>query len=84
MALRMMGSFLRHLGGCPSNELEDLLMAAINANQDDKTGALTVIDDYFSGDETFEGPEYKRALLQLLGLLWPNLAHLLGGPQVEQ
>lgn len=66
------------------NELEDLLMAAINANQDDKTGALTVIDDYFSGDETFEGPEYKRALLQLLGLLWPNLAHLLGGPQVEQ
>jgi hypothetical protein len=66
------------------DELEDLLLAAIDANQDDKTGALTVIDDYFSGDETFEGPEYIRALLRLLGLLWPNLADLLGGPPVEQ
>lgn len=66
------------------DELEDLLMAAIDANRDDKTGSLTVIDEYFAGDETFEGSEYKRALLRLLGLLWPNLADLLGGTPVEQ
>jgi len=66
------------------DELEDLLMAAIDANQGDESGALAVIDEYFAGDETFEGPEYKRALLRLLGLLWPNLADLLGGRPVEQ
>lgn len=65
-------------------ELEDLLMAAIDANQSDESGALAVIDEYFAGDETFEGTEYKRSLLRLLGLLWPCLADLLGGAPVEQ
>ena len=59
------------------DELEDLLMAAIDANQSDESGALAEIDAYFAGDETFEGSEYRRALLRLLGLLWPNLADLL-------
>ncbi len=66
------------------DELEDLLMAAIDAHQGDESGALAEIDEYFAGDETFEGPDYRRALLRLLGLLWPNLAELLGGPLAEQ
>ena len=66
------------------DELEDLLMAAIDANQGGESGALGEIDEYFAGDETFEGTEYQRALLRLLGLLWPCVADLLGGPPVEQ
>lgn len=66
------------------DELEDLLMAAIDAHQGDESGALAEIDEYFAGDGTFERPEYRRALLRLLRLLWPNLAELLGAPPVEQ
>ena len=66
------------------DELEDLLMATIDAHQGDESGALAVIDDYFAGDGMLERSEYKRALLGLLGLFWPNLAELLGAPPVEQ
>jgi hypothetical protein len=66
------------------DEVEDLLLAAIQANEGDESGALAIIDEYFAGDETFEGIEYKRALLRLLGLLWPDVAALIGVPPAKQ
>ena len=66
------------------DEVEDLLLAAIQANEGDESGALAIINQYFAGDETFEGIEYKRALLRLLGLLWPDVAELLGVPPAKQ
>lgn len=63
------GQIFKPPGWVSVGELEDLLMAAIDANQGDEGGALAEIDDYFAGDETIERSEYKRALLGLLGLL---------------
>lgn len=78
------GQVLTPPGWLSVDELEELLMAAIDAHQGDESGTLAEIDDYFAGDEMLERSEYKRALLGLLGLLWPNLADLLGGSPVEQ
>ncbi len=78
------GQVLTPPGWLSVDELEDLLKAAIDANQGDESGALAEIDEYFGGEEIFDGPEYRRALLRLLGLLWPCLADLLGSPPVEE
>lgn len=75
---------LRCPDGSPSTTRRSFDGGVIGANQSDESGALAVIDEYFAGDETFEGTDYKRSLLRLLGLLWPCVADLLGGAPVEQ
>jgi hypothetical protein len=62
-------------------ELEDELLAAIQASGCAQSSALTMIDEYFSGDDEFEQEEkHRQILLWLLSLLRPRLANLLGGP----
>ena len=66
-----------------TEELEDLLLAAIEANSGEEA-ALTIIDEYFVGGDSFEPePQHRRILLWLLSLLWPRLADLLGCPPAE-
>jgi hypothetical protein len=66
-----------------SEDLEVLLLAAIDANPGAEA-ALKIIDEYFAGDDAFE-PEsqHRQVLLWLLSLLWPRLADLLGCPPAE-
>jgi hypothetical protein len=59
------------------DELEDLLRAAIEATEDDQSGVLSIIDEYFARDETFEGLEYRRSLLRLLGSSGPTWRNFL-------
>lgn len=65
-----------------SENLEDLLLAAIESNPGEED-ALAIIDEYFAGDDAFEPePQHRKILLWLLSLLWPCLADLLGCPPV--
>jgi len=65
-----------------TEELEDELLHAIHANPNEQT-ALSIIDEYFAGDDAFEPePQHRKILLRLLSLLWPCLADLLGCPPV--
>ena len=67
----------------PSETLEDLILAAIEANPGEEA-ALAIIDEYFAGDDGFEPePQHRQVLLWLLSLLWPRLADLLGCPPAE-
>jgi hypothetical protein len=66
-----------------TDELEDELLHAIQANPEGLT-ALSIVDEYFVGDDGFEpGPQHRQVLLWLLSLFWPNLADLLGCPPAE-
>jgi hypothetical protein len=66
-----------------TDDLEDLLLAAIEANPGEEA-ALTIIDEYFVGGDAFEPePQHRKILLWLLSLLWPRLADLLGCPPAE-
>jgi len=63
-----------------NDDLEDFLLAAIEASSGEEE-ALTIIDEYFVGGDTFESePQHRQVLLWLLSLLWPHLADLLGCP----
>ena len=66
-----------------SEELEDELLDAIQANPEEQT-ALAIVDEYLAGNDAFE-PEtqHRQMLLWLLSLFWPNLADLLGCPPAE-
>jgi hypothetical protein len=66
-----------------AEELEDELLAAILADRGAHNPALTVIDEYFSGDDDFEDADHWQILLWLLSLLRPRLADLLGGPSAD-
>jgi hypothetical protein len=66
-----------------SENLENLLLAAIDANPGEQV-ALAIIDEYFAGDDAFEPePQHRQVLLCLLSLLWPCLGDLLGCPPAE-
>lgn len=67
-----------------TDELEDELLAAIQASGGEENPALAIIDEYFSGDDEFEHEvEHRRVLLWLLSFLRPRLANLLGGPPAD-
>ena len=66
------------------DELEDELLAAILADDGAESPVLTIIDEYFTGDDVFEHEEqHRRVLLWLLSFLRPHLADLLGGPRAD-
>lgn len=66
-----------------TEELEDELLHAIHANPEEQT-ALSIVDEYFVGDDAFEPePQHRQVMLWLLSLFWPRLADLLGCPPVE-
>lgn len=61
-----------------SEGLEELLLAAIEANRGEEA-ALAIVDEYLAGDDAFEpGPQHMQVQLWLLSLFWPRLADLLG------
>jgi hypothetical protein len=67
-----------------TNELEEELLRAIQANTREPDSALETIDEYFAGDDAFEPePQHRQVLLWLLSLLSPRLADLLSCPPAE-
>lgn len=73
-----------HSACLSTDELEDELLAAILADRCARDPALTIIDEYFSGDDDFEhDADHRQILLWLLSFLRPRLADLLGGPSAD-
>jgi hypothetical protein len=60
------------------------LLHAIHANAGKADSRLTIIDEYFAGDDAFE-PElqHRQVLLWLLSLLSPRIADLFSCPPAE-
>jgi hypothetical protein len=67
-----------------TEKLEDELLQAIQAKAGEMDSRLTIIDEYFAGDDAFEPePQHRQVLLWLLSLLRPRLADLLSCPPAE-
>jgi hypothetical protein len=78
------GQMLNPPAWLSTEELEDELLHAIQANAGEADRALAIIDEYFAGDDAFEPePQHRQVLLWLLSLLRPRLADLLSCPPAE-